>query len=72
MITGIQKVRIAAQIGRSVRTVGRVYLGQGNNYSRDAVRLAAAALGYPLPPEPLASSSPSSPEPSPTSSNRAA
>jgi hypothetical protein len=71
MLTGIQKVRIAARIGRSVRTVDRVFRGQGNAYSRAAVKEAAVALGYPLPPEPSTPSSGSSPSDSPTPSKAA-
>jgi hypothetical protein len=58
MLTGIQKVRVAAQIGRSVRTVDRVYRGLGNAYSRDAVTRAALQLGFPAPPVPSSESSP--------------
>jgi hypothetical protein len=68
MISGMDKVRIAAQSGRSPKTVDRVYRGEGNPYSRDAVKRAAADLGLPAPPERSPSSSP---EPSPTSSKAA-
>ena len=67
MLNGIQKVRVAALIGRSVRTVDRVYRGQGNAYSRDAVKRAATELGLPAPPE----SSNMSPESSQTKSEAA-
>jgi DNA-binding LacI/PurR family transcriptional regulator len=71
MIDGIQKTRIAARIGRSVKTVTRVYAGGGNPYSRAAVKEAAVALGYPLPPEPSTPSSESSLSGSPTPSKAA-
>jgi len=50
MLTGIQIVRIAAKVGRSPKTVIRVYRGGGNAYSRASVAEAALALGYPSPP----------------------
>jgi DNA-binding LacI/PurR family transcriptional regulator len=71
MLNGIQKTRIAARVGRSVKTVHRVYCGGGNAYSRAAVKEAAEALGYPLPPEPSTPSSESSPSGSPTPSKAA-
>jgi hypothetical protein len=71
MIDGIQKVRIAAQIGRSVRTVHRVYCGAGNPYSRAAVTEAAKALGYPPPPELSTGSWENSPTSSPKNSKAA-
>lgn len=71
MLSGIQKVRIAAQSGRSPKTVDRVYRGQGNAYSRDAVKRAAAELGYPMPPERSAPSSEPSPNKSPATSKAA-
>jgi len=71
MIDGIQKVRIAAKIGRSPKTVTRVYLGGGNPFSRAAVKEAAEALGYPLPQEPSTQSSGNSPSAPPTPSKAA-
>lgn len=65
MLSGIDKVRIAAHVGRSPKTVDRVYRGEGNAYSRDAVTRAALELGYPPPPPRLSEPSPSgSPPPS--------
>jgi len=69
MISAPDRVRIAAQIVAHPRTVARVYEGKGSEYSRQRVTEGAKALGLPPPP---GLSLPSSPEPSPTSSNRAA
>lgn len=63
------RLRIAAQALVCERTVLRVYQGKGNPYSRLRVAEGARVLGLPPPPEP---SSLNSPEPSPTSSSRAA
>lgn len=51
-IDSIKILRIAARVGRSHRTVERVYQGKGSGFSRAAVIEAATELGYPLPPEP--------------------
>lgn len=69
MISSPDRIKLAALITAHPRTVARVYAGQGSDYSRARVAEGAKALGLPPPPE---RSLPSSPEPSPTSSNRAA
>ena len=48
-ISGIDRVRIAAQALVCERTVRRVYFGQGTPHSRARVRRAALELGLPLP-----------------------
>ena len=50
-ISGVDRVRIAAQALVCERTVRRVYAGQGTAHSRARVRRAALELGLPLPPE---------------------
>jgi len=68
MLTGYQRLQIAALVHRSPRTVERVYLGRGNAFSREAVARGAAKLGLPPPPSPASTSprsSSSSPLPSP-------
>jgi hypothetical protein len=58
MLSGYQRVQLAAQIQRSPKTVERVYKGGGNAFSREAVTRGARALGLPLPPEPAPAPSP--------------
>jgi hypothetical protein len=65
------EIRIAAEAIVCQRTVQRVYLGGGNEYSKQRVAAAAQALGLPLPPlsrtrstESSSSSSSESPTPS--------
>lgn len=52
VLTGPQRLRLAAHAIRSERTVIRVYQGAGNDQSREAIRRAALELGLPLPPVP--------------------
>jgi hypothetical protein len=52
-ITAHDRVRIAARAIVCVRTVARVYCGEGTEYSRERVRAAAQDLGLPPPPETL-------------------
>lgn len=68
MISAYDRVRIAARIVAHPRTVHRVYLGSGSEYSRRRVAEAARELGLP---EPSMASPPSSPPASPTSSKAA-
>jgi hypothetical protein len=60
MISAYDRIRISAAIIAHPRTVYRVYLGQGSDYSRRRVAEAARRLALPLPPEPSPSSSESS------------
>ena len=71
LITSPQEVQLAARAIVCQRTVHRVYLGSGNEYSRQRVTAAALELGLPLPPDPSTGSSPNSPPESPPSSKAA-
>ncbi|MBK8994639.1 MAG: hypothetical protein IPM35_02660 [Myxococcales bacterium] len=51
-INGWDKARLAALVRRSIRTVDRVYLGQGSDFTRRIVTEGARELGLPPPPEP--------------------
>ncbi len=50
VLTGMQKVQLAARAGRSVFSVTRVYRGLGNAYTRESITRAAIELGIPAPP----------------------
>ncbi|HEX3596824.1 MAG TPA: hypothetical protein VHU80_17060 [Polyangiaceae bacterium] len=50
VLTGPQRVRLAAESIRSERTVVRVYQGGGSDQSREAISRAARQLGMPQPP----------------------
>jgi len=50
VLTGPQRVRLAAQSIKSERTVVRVYQGGGSDQSREAICRAARELGLPSPP----------------------
>ncbi len=56
-LSGLDRARLALRATRSPRTVDRVYLGRGNQYSREAISTAAREMGLPLPPPPSTQSS---------------
>jgi hypothetical protein len=68
MLSAYDRIRIAAHIVANPRTVLRVYQGAGSDYSYRRVAEGAKTLG--LPPPPLRSSPPNSPEPSETGPSR--
>ena len=50
-VKGFDRVRLAMHSMVSVKTIARVYVGQGSDFTRARVSAAAAQLGLPLPPE---------------------
>lgn len=58
MLSGHDRVKIAAEAAVCERSVRRAYETQVSPYTRERVRRAAERLGYPPPPEPSQQSEP--------------
>jgi hypothetical protein len=53
VLTGPQRVQLAALIWKSEKTIVRAYRGEPcSDQSLEAIRRGAARLGFPLPPDP--------------------